>query len=255
MLAVKHLYNFSYEETEQHVADSLVLRQFCRVYFHTVPDHTTLCRWARLIQSATLEAANDRMLSLVVAAKLTRSRKLRIDGMVVERRSWLVSSSPTVTSFAVTNCASLLSLAIKCGWARWRADSSLSTGCLMAIQLTSDSGSPPSGVTYSSSVIHRGKPALTVACTLAIMSALLPTWALSVSSCPNLAASRKSDALMKATLVPTRSALPRWRGRTHQRHLTPARPRPLSQSWPDWLRAVGRLGRDHQQPDRAGSRA
>jgi len=84
MLAVKHLYNFSYEETEQHVADSLVLRQFCRVYFHTVPDHSTLCRWARLIQPATLEAFNDRVLSLAVAAKLTRGRKLRMDGMVVE---------------------------------------------------------------------------------------------------------------------------------------------------------------------------
>lgn len=84
MLAVKHLYNFSYEDTEQHVADSLVLRQFCRVYFHPIPDHTTLCRWARLIQPTTLEAFNNRVLSLAVATKLTRGRKLRMDGMVVE---------------------------------------------------------------------------------------------------------------------------------------------------------------------------
>jgi transposase, IS5 family len=84
MLAVKHLYNFSYEDTEQHVADSLVLRQFCRVYFHTVPDHSTLCRWARLMQPATLVSFNDRVLSLAMAAKLTRGRKLRMDGMVVE---------------------------------------------------------------------------------------------------------------------------------------------------------------------------
>ena len=84
MLAVKHLYNFSYEETEQHVSDSLVLRQFCRVYFHTVPDHTTLWRWAQLIQPATLEAFNEGVLALAVAAKLTRGRKLRMDAMVVE---------------------------------------------------------------------------------------------------------------------------------------------------------------------------
>jgi IS5 family transposase len=84
MLAVKHLYNFSYEQTEQHVADSLVLRQFCRVYFHTVPDHTTLWRWAQLIQPTTLAAFNERVLALAVAAKLTRGRKLRMDGMVVE---------------------------------------------------------------------------------------------------------------------------------------------------------------------------
>lgn len=84
MLAVKHLDNLSYEETEQHVTDSLVLRQFCRVYFHTVPDHTTLWRWAQLIQPATLEAFNERVLALAVKAKLTRGRKLRMDGMVVE---------------------------------------------------------------------------------------------------------------------------------------------------------------------------
>ena len=84
MLAVKHLYNFSYEQTEQHVTDSLVLRQFCRVYFHTVPDHTTLWRWAQLIQPATLAAFNERVLALAVKAKLTRGRKLRMDGMVVE---------------------------------------------------------------------------------------------------------------------------------------------------------------------------
>ncbi len=30
MLVVKHLYGWSYEQTEQWVSDSLVLRQFCR---------------------------------------------------------------------------------------------------------------------------------------------------------------------------------------------------------------------------------
>jgi IS5 family transposase len=84
MLAVRHLYAWSYEVTEQAVGDSLVLRQFCRVYFRSVPDHTTLCKWARLIQPETLVAFNDRLLELAVASKLTRSRKLRMDGMVVE---------------------------------------------------------------------------------------------------------------------------------------------------------------------------
>ena len=49
MLAIKRLYNLSYEQTEYHVRDSLVLRQFCRVYFNAVPDDTTLIRWANLI--------------------------------------------------------------------------------------------------------------------------------------------------------------------------------------------------------------
>ena len=58
MLAIKHLYNLSYEQTVYQVADSLVLRQFCRVYFQAVPDQSTLCRWANLIQPQTLQAFN-----------------------------------------------------------------------------------------------------------------------------------------------------------------------------------------------------
>ena len=85
ILAVKHLYDLSYEQTEMQVADSLVLRQFCRVYFHPVPDHTTLCKWAKLIQPETLEAFNERIMTLAIESKLTRGRKLRTDGTVVEK--------------------------------------------------------------------------------------------------------------------------------------------------------------------------
>jgi len=84
MLAVKQLYDMSYEETEQQVADSLVLRQFCRVYFQAVPDHTTLCRWAKLIRPETLKAFNERLLALAIESKLTHGRKLRMDGTVTE---------------------------------------------------------------------------------------------------------------------------------------------------------------------------
>ncbi len=61
MLVVKHLYNWSYEQTEQHVKDSLVLRRFCRIYFEDVPDDTTLIRWAGVIQPETLAALNERV--------------------------------------------------------------------------------------------------------------------------------------------------------------------------------------------------
>src|SRR3712207_1095381 len=42
MLVVKHLYGWSFPQTSRFVSDSLVLRQFCRVYFETVPDQSTL---------------------------------------------------------------------------------------------------------------------------------------------------------------------------------------------------------------------
>ena len=84
MLAIKHLYDWSYEQTALRVADSLVLRQFCRVYLQATPDQSTLCRWANLIQSQTLQAFNQRIMNLAIDNKLTRGRKLRMDGTVVE---------------------------------------------------------------------------------------------------------------------------------------------------------------------------
>jgi transposase, IS5 family len=84
MLAVKHLYKLSYEQTERQVRDSLVLRQFCRVYFEAVPDDTTLIRWANLIRPGSLTAFNQRLVQLATQLKVTRGRKLRTDGTVVE---------------------------------------------------------------------------------------------------------------------------------------------------------------------------
>jgi IS5 family transposase len=84
MLVIKHLYGWSYAQTEHWVSDSLVLRQFCRVYLERVPDHTTLLRWANLIQPATLHQLLDHVVDLARQLKVTRGRKLRIDGTVVE---------------------------------------------------------------------------------------------------------------------------------------------------------------------------
>lgn len=84
MLTVKRLYALSYEQTEYQVRDSLVLRQFCRVYFEEVPDDTTLIRWANLIAAESLAAYNQRVTQLATELKVTRGRKLRTDGTVVE---------------------------------------------------------------------------------------------------------------------------------------------------------------------------
>jgi len=84
MLAAKRLYGFSYAETEQQVRDSLILRWFCRVYFHPVLDHSNLNKWALLIQPETLHAFNERVTALATSLKVTRGRKLRTDGTVVE---------------------------------------------------------------------------------------------------------------------------------------------------------------------------
>jgi IS5 family transposase len=83
MLVIKHLYHWSHEHTEQWVSDSLVLRQFCRVYAARVPDATTLLRWANLIQPATLQQLLDHVVDLARQNRVTRGRKLRLDSTVV----------------------------------------------------------------------------------------------------------------------------------------------------------------------------
>ena len=84
LLIVKHLYQWSYAQTEHFVGDSLVLRQFCRVGLEPVPYHTTLLRWANLLQPETLHRLLDRVTQLARSLKVTRGRKLRIDSTVVE---------------------------------------------------------------------------------------------------------------------------------------------------------------------------
>jgi hypothetical protein len=66
------------------VKDSLVLRRFCRVYFEDVPDDTTLIRWGNQIKPETLKALHERVVGLATELKVTKGRKLRTDGTVVE---------------------------------------------------------------------------------------------------------------------------------------------------------------------------
>ncbi len=114
MLVVKHLYGWSYEQTERWVADSLVLRQFCRVYAERVPDDTTLIRWANLIQPATLHTLLDHIVGLAQQLRVTRGWKLRIDGTVVETNihhptdSTLLHDGVRVLSRTLTKAKQLL---------------------------------------------------------------------------------------------------------------------------------------------------
>ena len=84
MLVVKRLYGWSYQQSEHFVSDSIVLRQFCRLYLQSAPDDTTLIRWANTIGSQTLASLNERAVRLARSLKVTRGRKLRIDATVVE---------------------------------------------------------------------------------------------------------------------------------------------------------------------------
>src|SRR5437588_8307457 len=84
MLILKHLYQWSYQETEEQVDQNLILRWFCRLYWAPVPDDTTLIRWANTLQPETLHALNDRVGQLAVQARVTKGRKLRLDATCVQ---------------------------------------------------------------------------------------------------------------------------------------------------------------------------
>ena len=84
MLTVKRLYSWTYREMEWHVRDSLVMRLFCRIYFEAVPDYSTVDKWALTLRPETLHAFNERVTELAKQLKVTRGRKLRTDGTVVE---------------------------------------------------------------------------------------------------------------------------------------------------------------------------
>src|SRR5579883_1587857 len=84
MLLLKHLYGWSYQETEDRVDENLVLRWFCRPYWQAAPDDSTLIRGANTLQPEALHALNDRVVQLAVQAKVTKGRKLRLDATCVQ---------------------------------------------------------------------------------------------------------------------------------------------------------------------------
>jgi IS5 family transposase len=66
------------------VADSLVLRWFCRVYFQKVPDQSTLIRGTHTLRPETWHSLHDRVVELARQAKVSKGRKLRLDATCVQ---------------------------------------------------------------------------------------------------------------------------------------------------------------------------
>ncbi len=83
MLALKHLRGLSYEKTISNVNESLVLRQFYRIFFNPLPDKSTLIRWSHQISEETLQKFNQRLTQIAVQLQITQGKKIRTDGTVV----------------------------------------------------------------------------------------------------------------------------------------------------------------------------
>ena len=118
MLVVRRLSDWRDAATERFVGDSLALRRFCRLALEPAPDDTPLIRWAGLVRPATLAALHERVVALARGLKVTRGRKLRTDGTVVEtavhypRDSTLLADGVRVLSRAVRRAKALVGDAV-----------------------------------------------------------------------------------------------------------------------------------------------
>jgi transposase, IS5 family len=146
MLVVKRLYGWSYEQTERFVSDSIVLRQFCRLYLEPTPDDTTLIRWANVIGAQTVAALNDRAVELAHSLKVTRGRKLRVDSMVVQTNihhptdSALLRDGVRVLSRLLRRAKKALPAEVVCR--PWARKSSAPAIAASSVQLSGCTGSP-----------------------------------------------------------------------------------------------------------------
>jgi transposase, IS5 family len=85
LLYLKHRYGLGYESLCREVADSIGWRRFCRIPLdRPVPHPTTLVKLVGRAGPEVIGQLNQALLGKLVAGKLLRGRKLRVDTTVVE---------------------------------------------------------------------------------------------------------------------------------------------------------------------------
>lgn len=84
MLALKHLFDWSFDECERAVRGSLVYRAFCRIDCERVPDAKTLIRLSHLVGPSVLKGLVERLLTVARQRKVVRGFRMRVDTTVVE---------------------------------------------------------------------------------------------------------------------------------------------------------------------------
>lgn len=78
LLVLKQLFNWSFQQTEEQVTSSMMLRRFCRLSTQRTPDDTMLIRWVQLIHPETMQVITERVVGLFSASrKSPKDRKRR----------------------------------------------------------------------------------------------------------------------------------------------------------------------------------
>jgi IS5 family transposase len=84
LLALQHIFNWSFDDVEREVKASLLYRQLARVGAGTVPDQKTLARQALALGPGVLAQMHRRLVAIAREHQITPGRKLRVDTTVVE---------------------------------------------------------------------------------------------------------------------------------------------------------------------------
>jgi IS5 family transposase len=85
LAVLKHVRNWTFEETEREVRANVVYRQFTRIGAEKVPDAKTLGRLVQALGPAVIQQVHQRLVAIAQEKKVVRGRKLRLDTTVVER--------------------------------------------------------------------------------------------------------------------------------------------------------------------------
>ncbi|HYU44718.1 MAG TPA: ISNCY family transposase [Terriglobales bacterium] len=84
LLVLKHIYNWSFDETELEVHASLLYRQLARVGAGAVPDAKTLARGELAVGPEVLGQIHRRLVGIAREHKIATGRKMRLDTTVVD---------------------------------------------------------------------------------------------------------------------------------------------------------------------------
>jgi IS5 family transposase len=84
LLALKHMFNWSYDELHREVRANLVYREFTRIGGGKVPDDKTMGRLARQLGPGPVKELHQRLVTIARDKKMVEGRKLRVDTTVVE---------------------------------------------------------------------------------------------------------------------------------------------------------------------------
>src|SRR5205823_3284432 len=98
LAVLKHVRNWSCEETEREVRANVVYRQFTRIGAQKVPDAKTLGRLLQTLGPDVVQQIHQRLVAVAQEKKVARGRRLRVDTTVVERN--IVLLNPTLPGFS-----------------------------------------------------------------------------------------------------------------------------------------------------------